>query len=374
MRRCPVCNSNDVATSVYRARLPVLQNRVYTARYAALQSSTAPFRLGTCRTCGFSYNAIFEPKLVVYDEDYDNEVPSPTFLRYYEQIANMLVERFQLTSGSVYDVGCGRGAFLRTLCRIAPGIRGVGIDPSCEPLSQDNCTLIRDVFRPEHFAGDTKLVLLRHVLEHIHNPVTFLSMLRKSLGNVPLFIEVPELRWIYYNNAFWDFCYEHCNYFTGTSLTYVLNCAGFQVEEHQTSFGDQYQWAICTPSEKYSAETPSGSDEVAIAQNYHARETECIEAARQMVNKTHNPVIWGMATKGVIFADLMGADRIAGGIDINPRKQGRFAPGSGIEIHRPEWLQTFADESTVLIMNPNYADEIREQISSMGIQPNTVAV
>ena len=85
-------------------------------------------------------------------------------------------------------------------------------------------------------------------------------------------------------------------------------------------------------------------------------------------------ILWGMSTKGVIFANLMGAGRILGGIDINPRKQGCFAPGSGVEIHGPEWLRTLADGATILIMNPNYADEIRQQISSLGVQPRTMVI
>jgi hypothetical protein len=41
-----------------------------------------------------------------------------------------------------------------------------------------------------------------------------------------------------------------------------------------------------------------------------------------------------LSTKGVTFASLLGANRIAGGIDINPTKQGRFAPGSAASGER----------------------------------------
>jgi SAM-dependent methyltransferase len=373
MRRCPVCNGDDISVTVERARLPVLQNKVYRTREEALSSPTAPFKLGTCRTCGFSFNAVFEPSLVVYDQAYDNEVPSPTFLHYYEQLAAMLIDRFQLTSGTVYDIGCGKGAFLRTLCRLAPGVRGIGIDPSCEPFSQENCTLIRDIFRPEYFADDARLVLLRHVLEHIATPVAFASALRAALPNVPLFVEVPDLHWIYRNNAFWDFCYEHCNYFSGASLAYVLQSAGFRVDDWRTSFGDQYQWAICA-SGKSPGKPIHGSDEVARAQKYHDRETQLIDAGRRIADEARGLVLWGMATKGVIFSNLMEPGRVAGGIDINSRKQGSFAAGSGVEIHSPEWLRTLDGRSTVLVMNPNYENEIRKQISALDIRAQVVVI
>jgi hypothetical protein len=145
-------------------------------------------------------------------------------------------------------------------------------------------------------------------------------------------------------------------------------------QERQASFGDQYQWAICAPTGNLSAERPSGSKEVALAQSYCARETARINDALHMLDQGQTFVLWGMSIKGVIFANLMGAGRILGGIDINPKKQGCFAPDSGVEIHGPEWLRTLADATKILIMNPNYADEIRQQISSLGVQPRTMAI
>jgi hypothetical protein len=142
----------------------------------------------------------------------------------------------------------------------------------------------------------------------------------------------------------------------------------------RASFGGQYQCAICTPTGNHSAERPSGSEEVALAEAYCARETARINAALHMLDQGQSFVLWGMSTKGVIFANLMGAARILGGIDINPRKQGCFAPGSGVEIHGPGWLRTLVNAATILIMNPNYADEIRQQISSLGVQQKTIVI
>jgi hypothetical protein len=76
-----------------------------------------------------------------------------------------------------------------------------------------------------------------------------------------------------------------------------------------------------------------------------------------------NVVIWGMATKGVMLANLI---PVAGGIDINPNKQGKFAATSGIEIHPPEWLTTLPDGATVLVMNPNYFSEIQAIADELG--------
>ena len=73
-----------------------------------------------------------------------------------------------------------------------------------------------------------------------------------------------------------------------------------------------------------------------------------------------------MATKGVMFANLVEAP-LAGGIDVNPRKQNKFAPRSGLHIHPPEWLSSLGSPPTIVIMNNNYEDEIRRQVARLGV-------
>src|SRR5688500_5427347 len=149
MSTCPVCGNARLVEVLRRGRLPVMQNVVYQTRQAALDAPCAPFTLCTCAGCGFSFNGAFEEELMRYDESYDNDVPSPTFLRYYEELARMLAARFDLVSGTVYDVGCGKGTFLDILCNLMPRLQGVGIDPSCQPGTRGNVRLVRAVFAPE---------------------------------------------------------------------------------------------------------------------------------------------------------------------------------------------------------------------------------
>jgi hypothetical protein len=368
MKPCPVCESGETMPTVRRARLPVLQNRVYATRDEALRSPTAGFELRTCTVCGFSFNGAFRSDLVVYDEHYDNDVPSATFMRYYDDLARRLIERFNLTEGTIYDVGCGKGTFLDVLCRMAPGIRGVGVDPSCTPTTTGNFRLIKDVFRPELVESDARLVLLRHVLEHIEQPVPLLTQLAVAAPRAPLFVEVPDVNWIFANGAFWDFCYEHCNYFTPASLAYALTQAGYEIQEQLSLFSGQFQAIIGAPaaSRGLSSRFPA-TNAVEIASAYAATESVRMRTAREHVEKAGNAaVLWGMATKGVVFAALMPAS-LAGGVDVNPKKQNRFAPGSGLRINPPEWVVSLGEAPTIFIMNGNYAHEIRRAASDLGV-------
>ncbi len=367
VRVCPLCKKPEPHISVQRPSIPVFQNIVYPSHEAAISAPQAPFVLGTCVACGFSFNAVFDASLVDYNEEYDNQVVSETFTAYYRELALMLIKRLDLNQGMVYDIGCGNGEFLRLLCSLAPGIHGVGIDPSCTPIVDGNFELIRARFAESIFGGDVKLVLLRHVLEHIDHPLEFLSNLRRAMPQAPLFVEVPDLNWILENTTFWDFCYEHCNYFTQETLGLALSAAGFSIISRQRSFGNQYQWALCAPSRALTLTPEHGFSSVKRAEVYARREAGQIEQMRaRAAGEAGGICIWGMATKGVMLSVLVGADNIRGGIDMNPAKQGRFAAATGVPINPPDWLATLTGTPTILVMNPNYYIEIAAMMNARG--------
>lgn len=361
--RCPVCGGTGLHRSVRRDRLPVFQNVTYGTRAAAISAPQAEFELATCTTCTFSFNVRFDAQLAVYDDSYDNHVASAFFLDYYETLARMLISRLGLVDGTVYDVGCGKGEFLRVLCSLAPGIRGVGIDPSCTPVREANFELIRSHFDASLFADDARLVILRHVLEHLDQPVEFLSALRQAMPAAPLYVEVPDLDWILENEAYWDFCYEHCNYFTMESLNLALSQALFEIVDQQRSFGDQYQWALVLPATKSATFTPEPGQALEAVRRYLLAETAGLSEMQRNADRAGGIALWGMATKGVLLSTLL-SHSIHGGIDMNPAKQGRFAAGSGVAIHSPAWLQELSPSATILVMNPNYLNEIIAMVSA----------
>jgi hypothetical protein len=87
-------------------------------------------------------------------------------------------------------------------------------------------------------------------------------------------------------------------------------------------------------------------------------------AATSQSPSSPKTVVWGAASKGVIFSLFM---RRAGitidhVIDINPAKQGRFLAATGIQVMAPEAvLPKLPAGSRIIVMNANYAEEIRQQ-------------
>lgn len=83
--------------------------------------------------------------------------------------------------------------------------------------------------------------------------------------------------------------------------------------------------------------------------------------------------LWGAGAKGVTSASLFdpNCELISGVVDLNPRKQGRYIAGSGHEIITPEELVQKRVKSVVL-MNPNYLDEVRKLLKRERIEVKVV--
>jgi 2-polyprenyl-3-methyl-5-hydroxy-6-metoxy-1,4-benzoquinol methylase len=198
---------------LWKSDVPVMQNRLYTSREDAMRAAVAPLELVFEPQSGLVYNARFDPNLLEYSEGYNNEQSlSPTFVGHMESVAG-IIQRYLEPFERVVEIGCGKGAFLRMLR--SNGILAVGLDPAYEG---DEPYIQKRVFEPD--AGmDADFVVLRHVLEHIPNPSRFLQQIAKvNRRRGRIFIEVPDLSWIIEHRAFYDLFYEHCNYFTASSL------------------------------------------------------------------------------------------------------------------------------------------------------------
>lgn len=370
---CPVCGETNGINTVSRDNLITMQNYVYREYDSAINAQTGQFNLRSCQNCSFAYNSAFDSNLLTYDENYDNHVPSVIFENYYKEIASFLYDKFSLSNGFVIDVGCGKGTFLKILCALYPDVKGLGIDPSYEPSDFDesltNVRFIQDIFREEQITEKPSLIISRHVLEHIEKPIPFLQSIRSASSafkNIPFFIEVPDLEWIIENEAFWDFCYEHCNYFASESLRNALQTAGFKPESIQKAFGSQYLWAMGTieESEIKISQSDVIGDRLA---SYDSNEKKLMLTAKNKLEELKQDgtllAIWGMATKGTIFCNLIDSKKELFDycIDINPNKIGGFVPHTGHRINSPDILRE-AGPSTVaiVVMNPNYTNEIRK--------------
>lgn len=333
------------------SQLPVLQNRVFLTLREAKNCRTGDIVLVQDLKTGLIFNNAFNSTLIEYDEHYQNEQSfSGLFCKHLDNVTQIINKHF--TNKTLLEIGCGKGFFLEHLAK--EGFIISGIDPTYEGT---NPSIIKDFYNPAMGLSADGLIL-RHVLEHIQDPLSFLYTICESNKNQgKIYIEVPSFEWICQQKTWFDIFYEHVNYFTLQDFYRIFG----QIDEAGYTFGGQYIYVV---AELNSIRQPIYTNDKAVEfpHNFLVSVNGLAEklSRSEFQNKS---VLWGAASKGVIFSLFMQRKGITFPfiVDINPAKQGKYLPVTGLQVYSPQ--QALVNDSSIaniIIMNNNYLAEIQQ--------------
>lgn len=392
IEHCPVCGQTATVALDQPLQMPVLMNRIYPSSVLARAAGKGALEFNACRHCGFVWNRAFDPALIVYDEEYENDQAySAAFRAHMEARAADVIRSAPAGEPISYlEVGCGQGRFLSQVVAAAgPRLQSAeGFDPAWrggDGEGPDGARIHRHYFdtgAASLLAHAPNVVATRHTIEHVPDPVGFLTAIRKALGpgsTARLWVETPCVAWIIRHRAMQDFFYEHCSLFTAGALAMALRKAGFVSPRVGHVFGEQYLWAeaLAAGPDETAADADLVDAQSTQQSLEHVREAFVrhwraeLKAARAL-----GPVaLWGAGAKGVSFSILADPanEAIDHVIDINPGKQGFFLPGSGLRVVSPQDSAARRPQ-TIFVMNPNYMREIAETARDAGITARLVAI
>jgi len=311
----------------------------------------------------FLENAAFKIKEKMYDENYQN---SQAFSSHFQNHMRNVIEiiKKNIPSGSkVVEIGCGKGDFF-SLLEESKTFELTGYDAAYE--GEHPNIVKRFLTEADKLTAD--FIILRHVLEHIPQPHLFIKLLKSIFHTAKIYIEVPNIDWILKNQAFFDITYEHVNYFSQESLS---NLFSEKLFDSGLLFEDQYQYVISDLnnfSDKFANEYENGLWKNIDFYDLFPSLTDKIISIENLLFNKRRGYIWGAATKGCMFlahcAQLNKiVDKIDFSIDINPKKVGRFLPGSRVPIKtKADFYQIATENDLLIISNPIYLDEITAEI------------
>ncbi len=206
-----------------------------------------PFKILKCRRCSLVYLANPPDETSIYEQYYE---PSIAHAEQYRANSDdpSLAELFAIntqrisyikkfrSSGTLLDVGCGRGGFLKSALDHGFAVEGIDVSERAIEYAKQEFHLRASVGTLDHVLASGKrldIVTLWHVLEHFADPFKSLEQVRLLLHDGGICaLEVPNLHSLKFLTAKhkWEGGNHpryHRTFFTETTLRRALLRAGF---------------------------------------------------------------------------------------------------------------------------------------------------
>jgi len=382
---CTACGAAQLTDVFVAERQPINVGIVFDTVKEARHAPAADIILSYCRSCGFVFNRIFDLSQVEFNPSCEVALNHSTLFREFtESVIDRLVSRFDLHNKKIFEIGCGAGFFLRSICERG-GNHGIGIDPTVrherfEALDRGSVEFIRGFFDDTHLDIASDFICCLSVFEDIPQPIEFLKTVRKMIGSrtdVPLYFEVFNAFRAIQEQETWSIHYEQCNYFSLESLAALFKRCGFEVTDSGTCYqGGQYLYVEAIPiameqlldSQESDSEFNGLPDEIAqFATNHLNTIDEWNRRLEEYRRDEQRVVIWGTGGKGVGFLNTLDTEGVIEyAVEINPDKQGKYMPGSGQRIVSPEFLAEYKPD-IVIVANVLYLEEMKQQAEQLGV-------
>ncbi len=387
---CHSCGAQGMSIFYELKDVPVHSVLLMPEREIALNYPKGDISLAFCRNCGFISNVAFDPLMHEYSSRYEETQGfSPTFNAFAKRLAISLIDRYDLHNKDIIEIGCGKGEFLTLLCDLGSN-RGVGFDPAYinerdHNKVKDRITFIKDFYSEKYANYKGDFVCCKMTLEHIHKTADFVNIIRRFLGDrlkTLVFFQVPDVSRILRELAFWDIYYEHCSYFSIGSLARLFRRCGFDITELSKDYDDQYLLIVARPDDGKNASRFHEEEDLkglSCYVEYFAKDCrEKLDSWKRYLqaNKKnqHRTVLWGGGSKSVAFLTTLNIqDEVEYVVDINPFKQGTYMAGTGQKIVAPEFLKEYKPD-IVIVMNPIYRGEIKQDCKKLGLTPEIITV
>jgi SAM-dependent methyltransferase len=352
---CRVCEHVGLEPFLHLDRAPANISRLLPVAELAADAPIA-IDVWRCPTCAMVQLGTMLAE--TFYEDYVMTVShSPTMQRYQSEQARDFVSRFELADRRVLEVGCGDGHYLSLLDELGATVSGLEPSAPFRRLTEQRGLRVYAGYAADLEplpGGPYDAIVTREVLEHVPDPIDFLSTIRASLTSEGVaLVEVPSIEQALERGRFFDFFPDHLNYFSVGTLARTLERSGFLVLEITRGMGGEYLQAIVRVDAGRNAANLD-STRGAIVRDLRALEQQCVADGLRLG-------VWGAGAKGLSVLAATQARGVSLLVDSDPHKQGRYTPGSGLLVEPVELLAS-APVDVMVVTAMAYIDEIVAQL------------
>lgn len=348
-----------------------------------------PLKIWTCENCFLTQIDEFKSHADIFSADYAYFSSfSSSWLAHAKAYVDKVTERFGLdTHSTMVEVASNDGYLLQYVKE--KGIRCLGVEPTASTAAAARAKGIesREVFfgknaaqnlKAEGYAADQ--MAANNVLAHVPDIRDFIdgfATLLKPQG-VATF-EFPHLLQLVLHNQFDTIYHEHFSYLSFITVKRMMEAAGmrvFDVEEIPTH-GGSLRIYVChdganhadekTVAALLEKEKEHGMDSLPFYQGFQEKiddlRLQFLNFLVQAKKDGKRVAAYGAAAKGNTLLNYCG---VKSGLidfvcDLSPHKQGKFLPGSHVEIAAPERLATEKPDY-IIILPWNIRDEVTRQL------------
>jgi hypothetical protein len=378
---CPACGYH-VAVPFYDGGRQPLATLAWPASEVEARTMTPlPLDFVSCVDCGHAWNAAFDYRAVPYTDK-----PNLMFNRgvlwggHLNAVRQAMLDRLPARP-TVVEIGHGDASFLAALAAACGDGRYVGFDPNGAARADGTSLELRAaLFDPRVHLAELKpdLIVSRHVLEHLTDPLGFVQQLSfgAAVGGMKplLYLEVPCIDRAVESRRTVDFYYEHNSQFTTESFGRMLNRCGVTIERIDTGYDGEVIFGFAR----------LGTQSHQLAHAHGARSfREATDRSRSAISRALDGLaasgtrvaIWGGTGKSAAFIHQHGVDavRFPLVVDSDKDKAGTFVPGAGQPIQfRDVLLEQPVD---VVIVPPQWrCRDIVAEMNRAGIRVKQVLI
>jgi len=377
---CPACGHHIAVSFLEGGAQPLATLAWPASAEDARDLPRLPLDFVRCVGCGHVYNVAFDYAHVPYSDKpnlmFNRAQIWSTFLdKTRERILGYLGD-----APTVVEIGHGDGSFLSALKEARPAGRYVGFDPHGAAAGSAGVDLRPQLFDPMVHLAELRpdMVVSRHVLEHLTNPLGFLqgmSFAASTLGVTPFaYFEVPCIDTAIASSRTVDFYYEHSSQFTTRSFERMLSRATAEI----LHLGHGYNGEVVHGVVRLGGDS-SALGIAAEARAYRDAAERGLQAVETVLDALHRSgrrvAIWGGTGKSAAFMCRYGVDaeRFPLVVDSDPEKVGTFVPGTGQEITSRDLL--LRQPASVVIIPPQWrAADIVLEMQRVGISVDQVLI